>query len=766
MQATPPTWRLLLDAGWTGARGPDARSAAARRCRPSSPATLAARTARGCGTSTARPRRRSGRLHRASCGGTATSRRRSAARSRTRAVYVLDERRQPVPVGVAGRALHRRRGPGARLPRPAGADGRALRARPVRRRARPRGCTAPATSRAAAADGSLEFLGRLDHQVKVRGYRIELGEIEAALAAPSRRAPTPWWSRAGARRGDARLVAYVAAAGAGAPAAGELRAAPARAGCPTYMVPAGVRRARRAAADAERQGRPRRAARAGRRAPRASRRSSRRARATEELLAAICGSEVLGRRAGRRRRRLLRARRPLAARHPASSPGSGTRLRRRAAAARAVRGPDGRRARRRARRAARAGRAGPAPAPLDARPRRRRGAALVRPGAPVVPRPAAAGLGRLQHAGRAAAAGRARRAALERALAELVARATRSLRTRFAARRRAPVQLIARPAPCRCRGQRPLGALAATTRGAHATRLARRRGAAAVRPRARAAAARPRWCGCAPTSTCSLLTRTTSSPTAGRSASWCASSAALYAAARRRAGRRRCRRCRSSTPTSRSGSGPGSATARSTRQLALLARPARRARRRLELPTDRPRPPAQTLRRAARCGSSSPPSCTTRLDGARPPPGRDAVHDAARGLPGPAEPLHAARTTSWSARRSPAATRAELEGLIGFFVNTLVLRTDLSASADVPRAAGARAREATLGRLRPPGPAVRAAGRGARGPSATSPHTRSSRCCFDAPERAARARWRWRALALEPSLTEIAHGASSTSTLY
>jgi amino acid adenylation domain-containing protein len=57
------------------------------------------------------------------------------------------------------------------------------------------------------ADGTLEFLGRTDFQVKVRGFRIELGEIEARLAEQPSVREAVVVARRGA--GDARLVAYV-----------------------------------------------------------------------------------------------------------------------------------------------------------------------------------------------------------------------------------------------------------------------------------------------------------------------------------------------------------------------------------------------------------------------------------------------------------------------------------------------------------------------------------------------------------------------------
>jgi aryl carrier-like protein len=83
-------------------------------------------------------------------------------------------------------------------------------------------------------DGTIEFMGRVDDQVKLRGMRIELGEIEAALrdqpgvraAAVAVKEITP---------DDKRLVGYVA--GAAAPDAAALRTALA-ASLPDYLVPA------------------------------------------------------------------------------------------------------------------------------------------------------------------------------------------------------------------------------------------------------------------------------------------------------------------------------------------------------------------------------------------------------------------------------------------------------------------------------------------------------------------------------------------------
>ena len=86
------------------------------------------------------------------------------------------------------------------------------------------------------ADGNLEFLGRLDGQVKVRGYRIELGEVEAALAAhPSIvEAAAAVHGSAGEAR---RLVGYYVARPGAAPDAHEVAGWMAGR-LPAYMLPA------------------------------------------------------------------------------------------------------------------------------------------------------------------------------------------------------------------------------------------------------------------------------------------------------------------------------------------------------------------------------------------------------------------------------------------------------------------------------------------------------------------------------------------------
>ena len=136
-------------------------------------------------------------------------------------IHLVDRGLRPVPIGTVGELMIGGVGLGrgylARpdltaerfVPDPLGAEagGRLYRTGDLARHRR---------------DGAIEYLGRLDHQVKVRGFRIELGEIEAALLAHPAIADAVAMVREDVP-GDRRLVAYVRAAGTTAPDVEELR---------------------------------------------------------------------------------------------------------------------------------------------------------------------------------------------------------------------------------------------------------------------------------------------------------------------------------------------------------------------------------------------------------------------------------------------------------------------------------------------------------------------------------------------------------------
>jgi amino acid adenylation domain-containing protein len=85
-------------------------------------------------------------------------------------------------------------------------------------------------------DGAIEYLGRLDHQVKIRGVRIELGEIEAALLRQSYIQDAAVVAQE-QQAGEKVLVAYVATNGTGSLDVAELRKVLSQE-LPAYMVPA------------------------------------------------------------------------------------------------------------------------------------------------------------------------------------------------------------------------------------------------------------------------------------------------------------------------------------------------------------------------------------------------------------------------------------------------------------------------------------------------------------------------------------------------
>ncbi|MDQ6774343.1 MAG: amino acid adenylation domain-containing protein [Candidatus Dormibacteraeota bacterium] len=227
MQATPATWRMLLESGWKGDTGLVALVGGESVDR-----RLADRLLDRCGRlwnvygptettvwSTLAPIERGARI---SIG-------RPLANT---SVYVLDRHRRPLPVGAPGEIFIGGHGVShGYLNRPELTAERFV-ADPFRPGAR---MYATGDLGRFRSDGCIEHLGRLDHQVKVRGYRIELGEIEAALLRDPDVASAVVVA-GNDRSGERSLVAYVVPARERTLEVAALRALLRRT-LPEYMVP-------------------------------------------------------------------------------------------------------------------------------------------------------------------------------------------------------------------------------------------------------------------------------------------------------------------------------------------------------------------------------------------------------------------------------------------------------------------------------------------------------------------------------------------------
>jgi amino acid adenylation domain-containing protein len=210
MQATPTTWRLLLEAGWRGVPGfralvggealpPDLAIQLRERCTEVWNMYGPTETTVWSTCWKVPPSQAGNPALEISIG-------RPIANT---TVWVLDEQRQPCPIGVPGELWIG--GEGVTLGYLNRPELTAERFVPDTYSMQPGGRLYRTGDRGRwRFDGQLEHLGRLDFQVKVRGFRIELGEIEAHLLACADIAQAVVVARED-RPGDVRLVAYVVA---------------------------------------------------------------------------------------------------------------------------------------------------------------------------------------------------------------------------------------------------------------------------------------------------------------------------------------------------------------------------------------------------------------------------------------------------------------------------------------------------------------------------------------------------------------------------
>jgi amino acid adenylation domain-containing protein/non-ribosomal peptide synthase protein (TIGR01720 family) len=203
MQATPATWRLLLEAGWPGS--PELKVLCGGEALPRKLAgELLTRAASVWNLYGPTETTIWSTAVQVEAGDGPVSLGRPIANTQ---IYLLDRNLQPVPVGIPGELY-------------IGGDGvaRGYLDRPDLTADRfipdPFGNESGARLYKTGdlvqyrSDGTVEFLGRMDHQVKVRGFRIELGEIEAVLGRHPRVRQATVLAREDSP-GDKRLVAYV-----------------------------------------------------------------------------------------------------------------------------------------------------------------------------------------------------------------------------------------------------------------------------------------------------------------------------------------------------------------------------------------------------------------------------------------------------------------------------------------------------------------------------------------------------------------------------
>ncbi len=230
MQATPATWRLLIAAGWQGSKtfkvlcGGEAL-----------PADLAANLLLRCGSLWNMYGPTETTIWSTFDQVTSADQQITIGRPIANTqIYILDKEGQPVPIGIPGE-LHIGGDGVARgyLNRPDLTAEKFIRD-PFSKQPGARLYRTGDLARYLAS-GRIDFLGRMDNQVKLRGFRIELGEIETCLAQHPGvhqavvivREDTP---------GDKRLAAYLTSQSL-PPTAGELRTY-LQETLPEYMLPA------------------------------------------------------------------------------------------------------------------------------------------------------------------------------------------------------------------------------------------------------------------------------------------------------------------------------------------------------------------------------------------------------------------------------------------------------------------------------------------------------------------------------------------------